>query len=700
MKTSLDHLPPRKQRQLAALVDEIRAAVADVELVILFGSHARGNWVEDPVGGYFSDYDVLVVVKSPKTVEKHDAWSRVENRMERQLGRTVLTLIVHDVADVNRQLELGQYFFSDIKKEGVVLYDAGRVTLAEAKEKTPEERRGYARQNYEQWFTSADEFLGAYELMVPKGWLKLAAFHLHQATERYYTAALLVLSEYKPKDHNIAYLGKLAGRLAPELRGVFPTAESEGQADLRAAQEGVHRRALLDEVRRDGGRAGRDGGAGAGSAGAGGAGVQGADRGGGVSGGNGKQEPVVGYLQRVEIENIRSILSLHWEVTPGPGWNVLLGDNGSGKTTFLRAVAYATIPRQERSALRRGMLFWMRDKEDDTAHFSVQLTLDGHESPPFQVWFNPAGGGWLTGEPDTPETLKRVFVAGFGPFRRFTGGDLEYEKQFAELPCVGRIISLFDERFSLAESLAWLKLLRFREATSDPRAAESKMLLEALRALVNQGGLLPNGVQLDRITADYVIFKDGYGLEIPVDELSDGYRSILSLTFELIRQLAAHYGAAHVFNASSTAVIAPGIVLIDEIDAHLHPSWQRQIGFTLRKLFPNIQWVVATHSPLICQAAIAETDTIYHLPRPGTDEEPHRVTGSDLYRLVYGDMTEAFGTQAMGDVERSEKAKALLHKLGLLNRKQVDVGLSEEEQEERRQLRRIFGAGPFPEKQA
>jgi uncharacterized protein len=226
VKTSLDHLPQRKQRQLAAVVDEIRRA-ADVEMVILFGSHARGDWVEDPVGGYFSDYDVLVIVKSPKAVERHDLWSTVEQRVERRTGKAVLSLIVHDVEDVNRQLELGQYFFSDIKEEGIVLYDAGRITLAEAKEKTPEERRRYARQNYEQWFESSRQFYETYEFHLGKGYAKLAAFDLHQVTERAYTAALLVLTEYKPKSHNLNHLGKLAASVAPSLRDVFPKAERE-----------------------------------------------------------------------------------------------------------------------------------------------------------------------------------------------------------------------------------------------------------------------------------------------------------------------------------------------------------------------------------------------------------------------------------------------------------------------------------------
>jgi hypothetical protein len=173
---------------------------------------------------------------------------------------------------------------------------------------------------------------------------------------------------------------------------------------------------------------------------------------------------------------------------------------------------------------------------------------------------------------------------------------------------------------------------------------------------------------------------------------------LLSLTFELIRHLAVHYGADHVFDATSTAVIAPGIVLIDEVDAHLHPTWQRQIGVFLRKHFPAIQFIVTTHSPIICQAATAPTDTIFRLPRPGTDEVGHMVTGPELGRLLYGDLADAYATDAMGHIGRSETADALLDELAVLNRKEIDAGLTDDEEKEQRRLRRIFGAGPLPEK--
>jgi len=221
MEDTLDHLPPKKQRQLRALAELIRAE-AKVEMVVLFGSHARGDWVADPVGDYFSDFDVLVIVKSPSLVDKLDLWAKIEERAQKIAAPTELSLIVHDIKDVNEQLEKGFYFFSDVKREGIVLHDSGKFELAEAKERTQEERRAQAQVWFEEWFKSANEFFQYFEFGVSQGNNKSAAFQLHQATERYYHTVLLVLSAYKPKTHNLEDLGKRAGDLHPELRNVFP----------------------------------------------------------------------------------------------------------------------------------------------------------------------------------------------------------------------------------------------------------------------------------------------------------------------------------------------------------------------------------------------------------------------------------------------------------------------------------------------
>jgi predicted nucleotidyltransferase/HEPN domain-containing protein len=226
MKTSLAHLPEKKQQQLRALGELIRAE-AEVDLVILFGSYARGDWVEDPEGGYFSDFDVLVVVKSRALVEKLNLWSKIETRARRVTTPTALSLIVHDIKDVNEQLEKGFYFFSDIRKEGIVIYDSGRFHLAEAKERPLAERKAQAQAWFEQWLKSASGFYRQHEHAVDDSEWSIAAFDLHQATERLYHCALLVLTAYKPKVHNLEDLGKRAGDLHPALRNVFPRGRPE-----------------------------------------------------------------------------------------------------------------------------------------------------------------------------------------------------------------------------------------------------------------------------------------------------------------------------------------------------------------------------------------------------------------------------------------------------------------------------------------
>lgn len=411
---------------------------------------------------------------------------------------------------------------------------------------------------------------------------------------------------------------------------------------------------------------------------------------GGRANGTPREKPVIGYLTRVKIENIRSIASLAWDVTPGPGWNVVLGDNGSGKSTFLRAVAYIMLPHDQSAALRIDPTIWLREDED-YGELYVRSQVSSDTVAPFaahaSLTLRGPASSW---EVERVPALDEVITCGFGPFRRFTGRDPEYDQQLDAFPRVARVASLFDERFTFSETLAWLRQHVFKELVENDDA--SKDLLHSLQSFINGESLLPNGVRLDRILPDTPMFVDASGFEVRLRDLSDGYRSMLSLVLTLVRHLVAHYGADHVFDRATKAVIAPGIVLIDEIEAHLHPTWQRQIGFLLRKHFPNIQFVVTTHSPVICEAATADTDTVYRLPRPGTDERFHKVTGAELDILLYGNLAEAYETEAIGLVGRSEKAQALLDRLGALNRKEIDVGLADGERKEQRRLRDIFPA--------
>ena len=226
MKTTLDHLPPRKQDELRAVTDVLRAGVP-MSLLILFGSHARGDWVEDPEEGYFSDYDLLAIVESPKVVDDAALWTRLETEAAALIGEAALSLIVHDIRFVNSEIRAGSYFFGDIRNEGIVLHDAHRFTLATPKEANPRERLERAERNFTFWFDSAKGFIVGCDLYAGQKLYNHAVFQLHQAAERLYVTANLVFTGYKRKEHNLQKLHEEAAPIHPDIAAVLPRSTPE-----------------------------------------------------------------------------------------------------------------------------------------------------------------------------------------------------------------------------------------------------------------------------------------------------------------------------------------------------------------------------------------------------------------------------------------------------------------------------------------
>lgn len=300
----------------------------------------------------------------------------------------------------------------------------------------------------------------------------------------------------------------------------------------------------------------------------------------------------------------------------------------------------------------------------------------------------------LTNTKATPDPRRHVwnggkgwFAASYGPFRRFAGGDAHSEKMFYSMPRLARHLSLFDERVALTECLEWLRSLKFKSLENDAEGS----LLGKVRSFLNQSDFLPSGVTLEEVTSKAVLFNDANGIDISVEELSDGYRSILSLTFELIRQIAAEFGPENVFSDDGVTVVPSGVVIIDEIDAHLHPTWQQKIGRWFCEHFPNVQFIVSTHSPLVCQSA--ENGTIFVLPRAGTEGTGEMLKGEDLNRLVFGNVLDAYGTEAFGReaaLTRSDSSQKKHRRLAELNNKEIIKGLSQSEQSEQAGLRSIL----------
>ncbi len=237
MKTIL----PKRSLEIKARLDRIIQQILDISknkvaMIILFGSYARGNWIKDSyVEGhitysYQSNLDIMIVTKNSRYggYQGNSLKKKIKDSLEKAgLGwrpflTPPVTIILETIQHVNEELEKSRYFFSDIKKEDILLYDTGKFTLAEPKDLNQKERKKIAKDDYEEWFPQGSSFLRYARDATQNGDLKLAVFLLHQATENFYSAILLVFTGYKNKIHNIEILGSLAGNYSDELLKIFP----------------------------------------------------------------------------------------------------------------------------------------------------------------------------------------------------------------------------------------------------------------------------------------------------------------------------------------------------------------------------------------------------------------------------------------------------------------------------------------------
>lgn len=235
MKTDLAHLPENKQAELKAIVAALIPRYAEVEMIILFGSYARGNFVEDKyvekgtTYEYKSDYDLLIVLSKNGQANSDTFVQSVSGKLDELKLATPVHPIFHGIEFVNEELQEGNYFFADIKKEGVLLFNTSRYQLAEKRDLSPAEMQKRAQADFDHWFKSANTFYENFEHNLGKGnqgqqYFNTAAFELHQATERYYGAIQLVFTGYKPKTHDLEILGQLAKSQNLEFDKVFPKA--------------------------------------------------------------------------------------------------------------------------------------------------------------------------------------------------------------------------------------------------------------------------------------------------------------------------------------------------------------------------------------------------------------------------------------------------------------------------------------------
>ncbi|WP_329240511.1 AAA family ATPase [Streptomyces sp. NBC_01478] len=433
------------------------------------------------------------------------------------------------------------------------------------------------------------------------------------------------------------------------------------------------------------------------------------------------------YVTRVQLTGIKGFSgkrAMDVKLPARGGWTVLAGRNGSGKSTLLQALALALSGPAVARSLVSDSGDWI-SAGSPSGHVDVRVQPDTdadsfvgkgrtpkHDFSLRMQWDRPApeAGEQLrapgTLQPPTMEMQGLVgeesaargpwaqnprgwFCAGYGPFRRLTGGSSEAQRIMRVQGPTGRMATLFHEDASLAEGVSWLIDLRLRSL--ETRGSTAGPLLEKVLALL-QDGLLPDQYQIRGVTADGLwVAEEGRKDRFPLREMSDGYRAVAALVLDMVRQIYAVYGQLETATAGSSpvAVLAPGVVLIDEVDAHLHVIWQRKIGVWLREHFPHIQFIVSSHSPYICQAA--DEGGLIRLPGPD-EQRPPAVVDEDLYRrVVYGSSDDAVLSELFGlETPYSRRAEEQRKRLVALERKVYAQSATREEIAEYQELSRLL----------
>ena len=423
------------------------------------------------------------------------------------------------------------------------------------------------------------------------------------------------------------------------------------------------------------------------------------------------------YIDKISLTNIRGFDELEFSLARPDGtyagWTVFTGDKGSGKSTLLKAIAIALTGKDTARALQPSFHRWIRegqheakielgiariDRDDFLTEggrlpesvFRARLALKNGQKEPLIEAALPSG---VTRKNySTPQRtiwsqdVRGWFSCGYGPFRRVFGASSEAMRQMVA-PATERFVTMFQEAASLAEVDQWLRNLSHRSLEARSGAPEQRdLILEVLR-----DELMPNQITVDRIDSDGLWLRDRNGLQLSWSEMSDGYRAALALLADILRHLINVYGLADLTARDADGklfVKRSGVVLIDEIDAHLHPEWQREIGFWLKRHFPNIQFIVTTHSPIICQAA--DPNGLFVLPEPGSADKPHPLSDAEYRKVIASRpdtilLTSAFGLQNTRS-PRAVAARAQYAELKSKERAGARLSKIEREQVEQLQL--------------
>lgn len=232
MKKSVNFLPEKKQADLQQLAGLIRENVKNVGMIILYGSYARNKYVnydqsiEFGVPTYFmSDYDILILTRKEIGAIEYSLYDKIMDAFFQHKNRPFHThpqFINYGIDDFNYALSKAHYFETEIKKQGIILYDSGEYKLARRRKLNFDEIQERAQKYYNDKFSRACNFFEDVIMNIAKDRYVHSSFHLHQATENLLRVIPMVFILYGHKDHNLTVLMRACKQYTTEIFKAFP----------------------------------------------------------------------------------------------------------------------------------------------------------------------------------------------------------------------------------------------------------------------------------------------------------------------------------------------------------------------------------------------------------------------------------------------------------------------------------------------
>ncbi len=306
------------------------------------------------------------------------------------------------------------------------------------------------------------------------------------------------------------------------------------------------------------------------------------------------------FLRHLTLENIRSIESLDIDFTPPEDsvdpvrrWTCILGENGIGKSTILRAIGLLLAGSETLPKVIDDPTRWLRLKAK-TGRISAQIATQEGEVRDISLDFKAKDTltAFLKRNEATLKpldaalrhTARSYFTAGYGVSRRFPSPDGDKFQSSSVPPRAASIATLFRGDSCLRSIESWAMDLHYRKGS-----AGLSMIRQALNALLPEVKF--HGIDKDN---RQLLFNTADG-RVPLALLSDGYQSIISWYGDLLFRITES------FQDYKKPQEARGLLLLDEIDLHLHPKWQRRVIDHIRTTLPHFQFIATTHSPLTAQ---------------------------------------------------------------------------------------------------